>query len=97
MDEIYIQHTFRILKDGLSYSDAIVLPQAEYQALSAKDIDNLKNKRFDNWEAIVTAPPPPPPTKEEQLATLEAAINEAQTILTDLQEQKDAKQAELNS
>jgi hypothetical protein len=45
---------FEIIKDGYSFKDAIVLPD-DHQ-LSESDIEAMKQKRFDDWYAVVTAP-----------------------------------------
>jgi len=45
---------FEISKDGHTYRDAIVLP--EDHGLTDAQIDAMKQKRFDDWYAIVTAP-----------------------------------------
>jgi hypothetical protein len=44
---------FEITKDGMTFKDAIVLP-ADH-GLSSVDIEAMKQKRFDDWYAIVTA------------------------------------------
>ena len=43
---------FEITKDENTFRDAIVLPD-DHQ-LSEADIENIKQKRFDDWYAIVT-------------------------------------------
>ena len=45
---------FEITKDGMTFRDAIVLPPDH--GLSEADIEAMKQKRFDDWYAIVTAP-----------------------------------------
>jgi hypothetical protein len=45
---------FEISKDGITYRDAILLPKDH--GLSAVQIEEIKQQRFDNWYAIVTAP-----------------------------------------
>ena len=47
---------FEINKDGHSFKDAIVLP--ENHGLTDVQIEEMKQKRFDDWYAIVTAPQP---------------------------------------
>ncbi|KPK13930.1 MAG: hypothetical protein AMJ56_00310 [Anaerolineae bacterium SG8_19] len=47
-----------VLGDGpLVYSDAIVLPPEQYNALSPDEIAALKQQRYDNWIAIINTPP----------------------------------------
>jgi hypothetical protein len=38
--------------------DALVMMPAEYEALTADEIAAMKQARYDNWIAIVTALPP---------------------------------------
>jgi hypothetical protein len=45
---------FEITKDGYTLIDAIVLP--ENHGMSDEQIEAMKQKRFDDWYAIVTAP-----------------------------------------
>jgi hypothetical protein len=58
MDEIFIQHRFTYTdpKYG-TFSDAIVLPQTDYNALKQADIDTLKQTRIDNWINLQKNPP----------------------------------------
>jgi len=55
-DQVIIQRKFKIERDGLSYSDAIVLPEAEYNALTPEQIETIKEERFENWKKIITTP-----------------------------------------
>lgn len=45
---------FEISKDGYTFKDAIVLE--DNHGLSSEQIEAMKQKRFDDWYAIVTAP-----------------------------------------
>jgi hypothetical protein len=45
---------FEFTKDGMTFKDAIVLE--DNHTLSEQDIDAMKQKRFDDWYAVVTAP-----------------------------------------
>ena len=56
MDFYMITINFEINKDGYSFKDAIVLP--ENHNLIDTQIEEMKQKRFDDWYAIVTAPQP---------------------------------------
>ena len=58
LDSGLVQHIFEITQDGNTYRDALVMPQAEYDTLSAEQISTMKQSRFDNWIAIINAPPP---------------------------------------
>lgn len=71
-DQIFIQRRFTIAKDGLSLSDALILPKEEYESLSEKEIEDLKTERFDNHKYRIEHPPVVvEPTKEEKLLALE--------------------------
>ena len=45
---------FELSRDGHCFKDAIVLPVGH--GLTEIQIEELKQKRFDDWYAIVTAP-----------------------------------------
>lgn len=45
---------FELSKDGYSFKDAIVLPVGH--GFTDTQIEEMKQKRFDDWYAIVTAP-----------------------------------------
>lgn len=45
---------FEVTKDGYILKDAIVLP--ENHGMSDEQIEAMKQKRFYDWYAIVTAP-----------------------------------------
>lgn len=47
-------YEFEIVKDGMTFRDAIVLE--DNHTLSDVDIEAMKQKRFDDWYAVVTAP-----------------------------------------
>ena len=55
-DQIIIQRRFTIERDGLTFSDAIVLPEDEYNALTTEQIDAIKEERFTNWKTAITTP-----------------------------------------
>lgn len=55
---------FEISQNGYTFRDAIVLP--ENHGMSDEQIDAIKQKRFDDWYAIVTAPSEEEPIIEEQ-------------------------------
>lgn len=46
--------TFEISKNGHTFKDAIVLP--DDHVLTDAEIEAIKQKRFDDWYAIITAP-----------------------------------------
>lgn len=45
---------FELNRDGHSFKDAIVLPVGH--GFTDAQIEEMKQKRFDDWYAIVTAP-----------------------------------------
>jgi hypothetical protein len=47
------KYEFEIVKDGMTFRDAIVLPNDH--ELSDSDIEAIKQKRFDDWCAIIAA------------------------------------------
>ena len=47
---------FEISQDGYTLKDAIVLD--DNHSLTNEQIEAMKQKRFDDWYAIVTAPQP---------------------------------------
>jgi hypothetical protein len=54
-----IADEFAIGEEPLVLKDALVMTPAEHGALTADEIAAMKQARYDNWIAIVTAPPPP--------------------------------------
>jgi hypothetical protein len=47
---------FELSRDGYSFKDAIVLPVGH--GFTDAQIEEMKQKRFEDWYAIVTAPQP---------------------------------------
>jgi len=45
---------FELSRDGYSFKDAIVLPVGH--GFTDAQIEEMKQKRFDDWYAIVTTP-----------------------------------------
>lgn len=85
-DQIFVQHRFTIVdkNTGISFSDAIVLPVEEYDALSDKQIEKKKQERFDNWKEVISNPPDPVEVPvEEKIDAIEKQIQE----LTEQKEQ----------
>jgi hypothetical protein len=56
MDFRMIKIEFEVTQNGYSFKDAIVLP--ENHNLTESQIEEMKQKRFNDWYAIVTAPQP---------------------------------------
>lgn len=94
-DSIFIQHRFTAQKDGLTLQDAIVLPQAEYEALSPQDIEAMKRERLDTFVESVKHPvAQPEPTKAEKIATIDkdlASLEEQRVALVSLKAEVNKK------
>jgi len=60
---------FEITQDGYSFKDAIVLPVGH--GFTDAQIEEMKQKRFNDWYAIVTAPQP-----EEEVVVEESVEGE---------------------
>jgi hypothetical protein len=41
-----------------TFNDALIFSQAEYDALTEHQIEEIKQQRFDNWLAIINYVPP---------------------------------------
>lgn len=54
MDQVFIQHRFTIEEDGLTFSDALIMPKEEYDALNEEDIANMKHDRYTKWRAFLS-------------------------------------------
>jgi hypothetical protein len=52
-----IADEFEMGTDPHILRDALVMTPAAYEALSVEEIAAMKQARYDNWIAIVTAPP----------------------------------------
>lgn len=51
--------------DGIyTLNDALNLTQAEIDALGDAGLEAMKQERFDNWVAVITAPVPDPVPEE---------------------------------
>ena len=51
-----IADEFQVGEEPNILSDALVMDPADYEALTADEIAALKQARYDNWIAIITAP-----------------------------------------
>ena len=54
MDNGWISDSFTI-GGPPSYTDAIVMPPDQYNALTADQIEAMKQERYDSWVAMVIA------------------------------------------
>lgn len=61
-----ISFRFQIGEAPLLYSDALVMTQEAYDALTPEQINTLQQERYDRWITIINAPPEPEvvPTEE---------------------------------
>ncbi len=48
---------FEIGTEPFVLKDALVMMPAEYEALTPDEVAAMKQARYDNWYAVVTAPP----------------------------------------
>lgn len=55
----------RTAPNGMVFRDAIVISQAQYDALTQAQLDAMEQQRYDDWWAIVNAPPEEEPPVEE--------------------------------
>lgn len=94
MDQVFIQHRFTLSDSYGVFSDAIVLPKAEYDLLSAKNITDTKAARLLGWKkAIDDAKLLPSPTKAEQLSKVTSELTELTKKVDDLTLQKQQLEA----
>ena len=78
-DQVFIQRRFKIEKNGISLSDALILPKNEYDSLSEQDIESLKTERFTNHKERLENPPVvEAPSDEQVLADIDAQLVELQ-------------------
>ena len=61
-----ISFRFQMGEAPLLYSDALVMTQEAYDALTPDQINTLHQERYDRWLAIINTPPEPEivPTEE---------------------------------
>lgn len=57
MSNEMISFRFQMGEAPLNYSDALVMTQEAYDALTPEQINTLQQARYDNWIAIINAPP----------------------------------------
>lgn len=85
-DTIFIQHRFTTIKDGITLSDALVMPKTEYDSLTPVQIESLKEERFVNHKERIEHPPVQPKlSKAELIASLDkdiSSLEEQKTVLT---------------
>lgn len=66
MSNELISFRFQIGEAPYFYSDALVMTQAAYDALTPEQITTMQQERYDRWITIINAPPEPEvvPTEE---------------------------------
>jgi hypothetical protein len=52
-----ISFRFQMGEAPMLYSDALVMTQEAYDALTPEQITTLQQERYDRWLAIINAPP----------------------------------------
>jgi len=53
----YISDDFEFPYGTVVFSDALVLPATVYNSMTQAEIEAMKQKRFDDWVALIEAPP----------------------------------------
>lgn len=88
---LYIQDRFtKMTQAGIQFSDAIILPKDEYEALQPAQVEALKTERFTKWqEAIATPPVEPEIPPEEKLEAVTDQLAQLQAQILELQSQKE--------
>jgi len=56
LDDGRIADEFEMGEEPNTLRDALVMAPADYDALTAEEIEAMKQARYDNWIAIITAP-----------------------------------------
>lgn len=89
-DKVRIQVQFTRQVNGNNFTDSLYFTPEEYEAMSDKQLDKLKQERVDNFQAFIDSPQQPPePTKEE----LEQSKETLAAELERLNEKIQAKEA----
>lgn len=91
-DQVIVQHRFTITEaNGLSFTDAIVLPESEYQQLTPEQLEAIKQERFASWKKqIIEATVVTEPTAEEKISLIDqdlAIIEETKQALLEQKSQ----------
>ena len=60
----FLSDSFQIGEDPYVLKDALIVPVSYYDALTPDEVQAMKQARYDNWYAIVTAPPTEEPTAD---------------------------------
>ena len=59
-----ISDQFQIGTEPFVLHDALVMMPADYEKLTPEEIEAMKQQRYNNWIAIVTAPPVDAPVED---------------------------------
>lgn len=54
--ELIVSDSFEIGEEPHVLKDALVMTQAEYDALTPEEIQAMKQARYDSWIAIINTP-----------------------------------------
>jgi hypothetical protein len=57
--QIIVSDSFEIGEEPYVLKDALVMTQAEYDALTPEEIQAMKQARYDAWIAIINTPTDP--------------------------------------
>jgi len=91
---LFTQDRFTITDPEVgSYTDAIILPQEEYDLLTPEDLEALKQSRFETWKQSVLHPVVQEIPPEAQLQDVTEKIDTLQSQIDDLTVQQDQLQA----
>ena len=74
-DTIFILHRFTTIKDGITLSDALVMPKTEYDSLTPVQIESLKEERFVNHKERIEHPPVQPELSKAELIDFCSKLN----------------------
>ena len=88
-ESVYIQVRFTFKQAGYEYHDALYFTEAEYKSISQKEIDDMKQARFDAWLQVVQNPPlAAVPTLEELEAHKLELEKQLAEVITEIEKKK---------
>ena len=56
LDDGHIADEFEIGEEPHILKDALIMTQADYDAMTPDEVQAVKQSRYDNWIAIILAP-----------------------------------------
>lgn len=83
-DRIGVQFTIPASGDTPAYTDTLWFDSlTEYQGKTARQIQTLKDERYNNWKTAIATPPDPPapPAPEDVKAQFVERVREARAAL----------------